>query len=855
MLRKRLDNGLDVVIKENGFSKMFALQCWIHVGSIDERPGEEGMSHCLEHMLFKGTRKYAVGELSRRIEFLGGDMNAYTSFDHTVFYLTLPSEHAAEAIELLGEAIFHSTLDEGELDKEKEVILEEMKRNEDSPSHSLGRRIFETVYQGTPAAQPIIGYANNIRSFTREDVVNFHRRWYRPRNMKLIGVGAVSAVELMAHAEKHFGAELDSGFPADVPFEVKGPRDLPVHIVSGDYEQSRIEIAFPAPGLLHKDLLALDMAAFALGSGESSRLHRKVRDEKKLTSVVGCSLFAPHFGGVFELSAMPHAETYLECVRVLGEELARLRYSEPVNREELDRARANAKADRVYSEETVSGQARALGNSLQTPYELLFDYVVEAQINRLSPYDIKAAVDEWLRPENAVLACILPQGSSLTDEDVRKAFLQGFKAPQATKGPSKRRADAHGIHIESLSPQVTVIYREQQHSDLLNLTAVASGGLRLETEKNAGQFHMIADMMGTATRSLSYEKVLERVEGQGAVLAGFSGRDSCGLKLQCLTEQSSNLIPLWGEALLAPRFLEDQLENSKLEVYDDIHMEQDSPANIAMRKFQQAIYGRHSYRNPVYGLKEVVSAWTPQSLQTAFESWRDSSHWIISAVGRLPYDDFLNEIAKTLQPLNRKVERSATLCQALPQGLEEAEFTIHKDREQVHIVIGTLGLHWTDPDRYALDLLSNVLGGSGGQLFLRLRDEQSLAYTVAPLHSTACHRGIFGAYMACSPHKLKEAEVGIRKLWNEICERGVSGDDLERARNFLIGSHEADMQRADGQAMTMALMELYGLGYNDFANYTAKLREVSATDLQRVARRLLQEQKHVTVKVGPFADS
>ncbi|RYZ54674.1 MAG: insulinase family protein, partial [Proteobacteria bacterium] len=150
MLRKHLDNGLDVCIQESSFSKMFALQCWINVGSIHEQAGEEGMSHCLEHMLFKGTRKFAVGELSRRVEFLGGEMNAYTSFDHTVFYLTLPSMHAAEAVEILAEAIFHSTFDGEELNREKEVILEEMKRGEDSPSHALGRKIFETIYADTP---------------------------------------------------------------------------------------------------------------------------------------------------------------------------------------------------------------------------------------------------------------------------------------------------------------------------------------------------------------------------------------------------------------------------------------------------------------------------------------------------------------------------------------------------------------------------------------------------------------------------------------------------------------------------------------------------------------------------------
>ncbi len=204
--------------------------------------------------------------------------------------------------------------------------------------------------------------------------------------------------------------------------------------------------------------------------------------------------------------------------------------------------------------------------------------------------------------------------------------------------------------------------------------------------------------------------------------------------------------------------------------------------------------------------------------------------------------------------LDKPIPKAKKIVEDLPQKLASGTFEITKDREQVHLVMGTLGLNWHDSDRFALDLLANVLGGSGGQMFIKLRDEQSLAYTVSPMQSAGCHRGIFGAYMACSPHKLKEAEDGIEKIWDDLCKKGVTQDELDRARNYLVGSHESDMQRADSQAMTMGLMELYGLGYNDFSRYTESLHKVKVEDLQRVARRLLEGQNRITVRVGPFTE-
>ncbi|HYX31990.1 MAG TPA: pitrilysin family protein [Oligoflexus sp.] len=854
MLRKRLENGIDVVIQENQFSKMFALQCWIGVGSLHEEEGEEGISHCIEHMLFKGTKRFAVGEISRRVEFLGGEMNAYTSFEHTVFYLTLPAVHAAEAIDILADSIFNSSFDPDELGREKEVILEELKRNEDSPGYMLGRKVFSSIYEGTPASKPIIGYEKTIKNYSRETIFAFMKKWYQPDNMKVVAVGAVKADALMGDIQKAFGSATGKAKDRTLKLKLPAIKSPQVHVVKGDFEQPRIEIAFPAPDLLHEDLLPLDLAAFALGSGESSRLHRRVRDEQQLTSVVGASVYAPSFGGVFELSAMPHADSYLECVTALGTELARLKYEEPVTREELERARANAKADRIYSEETVSGQARSLGNALQTPHDLLHDYVVEAQINRLNTYEVEQAVHRWLREDACVMACILPKDSKLGAEDVRKAFLSGFKAPASAAGAGAKKEE-NPIHVVKLTPQVTFIYKQQNHNDLMNLTAVCSGGLRCETPAQAGMYHILADLLGSATATHNYADMLRRLEGQGAVLGGFSGKDTIGVKFQCLSEQVEDLLPLWAEAILDPRFPDMQLQTSQMEVFDNIQAEKDSPSALAMRRFQQAVYGKHPYAKPVWGSEETVKSFNCDALLEEFNAIRDRSHWIISGVGRLPFEPMARMIERLLQPLHKSVDRPQDLVQQLPAELKAQVSNLRKDREQVHLVMGTLGLNWNDKDRYALDVLSNVLGGSGGRFFVKLRDEQSLAYSVSPLHSYGCHRGIFGAYMACTPHKLKDAETGIRNVWDDICQNGVGQDEIDRSRNYLIGGHESDMQRGDSQAMSMALMELYGRGYDDFETYANRLHEVDRTAVQNVARRLLNSQEQIVVRVGPVSES
>ena len=870
MLHRKLANGLEVVLKENHFSKMVALQCWVGAGSLHERQGEYGMAHCIEHMLFKGTSKHKVGEISSRIEAFGGDVNAYTTFDQTVFYLTLNAKHAFEGVSILADAIFNSSFDQEELAKEKEVILEEIRRSQDNPSHLLGRKVFEAIYQGTPAARPIIGYAESVEEFTRDDIIGFHKRWYQPNNLKVIAVGDFDARTMYEAVAEHFGTlcEQDSNVQKDAALTISDlrpakPSQMKVEMLRGDYMQPRLEVAFAGPRQDSPEAIALDLAAFVLGSGESSRLTRRLRDQKQFVSAVAASTYNPKFGGLFEVSAVPEPEQFLQAAYEIGFELARLKLHEPVTPQEIARARVNLKADQMYQEETLAGQARSIGYSLHSRDKLAYDRVYAAKLDAIGAEDVRNALFHWIDLEKAMIFGILPASVSLNETAIQKAYLDGVAAGSRGKidpfitmiAKDKAERDT-GIFHREIKPGIDFVYRRNASCDLFNLTAVTQGGLQAENMDNSGLHHCFASLLASATEERSFEDFSDYIEGHGAVLGGFSGKDSLGLKLQCFSEEAREMVHLWADCLLRPRFPETQWRNTQMEIKDDIRAEEDSPSGVAIRMFQRLLYHQHPYSLPVYGSGKILDREDHFSLLSEFECRRDAGPWVIGGVGSWDAEDVYDLLSRCLDGFHpRTGSRSFPGSQIIVDKPKAATHFQMKDKEQTHIVVGTKGLDWFAKERATLDVLSTVLGGSGGRLFLKLRDQESLAYTVTPVSSYGCHAGVFAAYLACATDKVDQALQGIFREFLDLQARPVTDAELTRAKNYLLGSHESDMQRGDAQAMTMALMQLYGVGYDDFLKYPEAVESVTASDIQSLASTLLDPEHLLSVIVGRKAPS
>lgn len=857
MYYEKLDNGLEAVFEESRFSEVVALHVMVKIGSAHESKSERGLSHFIEHMLFKGTAERGVGDISQEVEALGGEINAYTTFDRTVYYMTLPAKHINAGLEILSDAIWNSTFDDDALCKEKEVIIEEIRRGLDSPSAQLGRPVFEHFFAGNEAARPIIGDEASVSQYNRQNLVDFYRKYYRPQNMSVIVTGHFDLDPAREMVGKLFGSHdaNEAGGSEPKMDRIKILKGNKVFLQKGKYKQPRLEIAFRAPHQDDPDSVLLDLAAFALGSGDASRLTSRLCHQSDAVSSVGASIYSSSFGGVFFVSALTEEASYLEAIRMIAVELRRLKHSEPISSDELLRARNDLKVGKLYREETVSGRARALETSLGSATKLFYHEIYEKVIEAATSRRVSEALDRWLEIDEPVISCLLPEDSSISETDVLAAYRKGMEEkPDPKEALPVHRADPDASHnapikVAEIFPGLRLVHRHHPQEGMFTVACVTEGGQRADGMTKPGLQNALASQISYGPSDMAYQDFLSAVEGSGSYIEGFSGKDSFGLRMSCLQDVAPEILSILCATLKSPAFREEQWAAEKREIDEVFRSQKDSPATVAMRAFQKLIYPDHPYRLPLAGEASYINSLCTTSLRCEYESFRSSGPWVLSVVSHLPFNR-VEELVRTAFVGFASSIKPRDFAKSPLKFQQAHSVSIDMPREQSHIVLGVPGICWEDEDRAALDVLATILGGSGGRFFRRLRDELSLAYTVSPILSYGRDYGAFGAYIACAPSKVAVAQRELEAQMLQSKEGRISEKEISRAVEYIVGNHVTDLQRADAQAMTMALMEAYGFGFDDFLTYPEKIRQVTREDIQRVANRVLAPSSF-SVVVGP----
>ena len=310
-------NGLELLVHEDHSAPVASIQAWVRTGSIHEgRFSGSGISHLLEHLLFKGTARRSGNQIAQQIQDVGGYVNAYTSFDRTVYWVDLPSKGVPVGLEVLADAVFHSTLPEAEYAKEQEVIRREFAMGFDDPDRVLGERLFSTAYLTHPYRHPIIGHMDVFDALTRNDVLDYYRRRYAPNNVFFVVAGAVDAAAVREQLEQWVGALPRLALePVWIPAEQAQTTAREVH-TEGPTELGRLNLAWHVPHALHPDIPPLDLLASILGDGRSARL-AIVRDHSGLSSTnpSGTLNRRSFVNGTSQIE-LPHARS--NCKRLTG---------------------------------------------------------------------------------------------------------------------------------------------------------------------------------------------------------------------------------------------------------------------------------------------------------------------------------------------------------------------------------------------------------------------------------------------------------------------------------------------------------------------------------------------------------
>lgn len=372
----RLDNGLTVIAIPSHAVPLVTLDMWVRVGSKDEPPMLAGVSHFLEHMLFKGTPRLGVGDYDRRVEEIGGYLNAATSGDYTHYYMTVPSEHLERALEDMADVLRHSLIDPGEVERERSVILEEIRQKQDNPVGFLFDEVTRRVFESGPYAGTVIGSAETVASMSREEIAEHYRRYYAPSNMALVVAGDFDGEAVGSLVERLFGdfARPHEPWQQTVPpTRFRPPEAL---VWERDWQQTYFFVVFP--GIEVRDLrtmAALDVVETLLLGGRSARLTNSLREKQRLvTSISGLFLTHRH-PGFLAIHGTCEARDVERVRQALFVELDALRRSGP-RTSELRRARRQLVTDHLYRAETNTGRASLAGYgfALLGDAALLTDY-------------------------------------------------------------------------------------------------------------------------------------------------------------------------------------------------------------------------------------------------------------------------------------------------------------------------------------------------------------------------------------------------------------------------------------------------------------------------------------------------
>jgi len=846
-----LDNGMQLLLEENRSSPVISFNALIKVGSAFESNVEAGMCHIIEHMLFKGTPTHPVGTIARDIEAAGGEINAYTSFDQTLYYINMARRFADRGLSILADAIQHPVFDEKELTREKEVILEEIRREKDNPGRMVAELLFKHAYERHPYGRPIIGMPETVKSFTRNQLLDFYHRWYVPKNIALIAVGDFDTETMLEQIRRTFAHFEGPPPPTPAVDAIVEPpqRGLRLVVEHMNIQSTYLALAYHIPAIVHPDVPALDAMSHILGGTESSRMEQIVKEKKRIVHQIGTLSFTPKDPGLMTISAVLNDENVakaLEAIQIENE----LMQDEHVLVSELSRAKLNIRSNEIYEKETVGGQAGKLATFLATAGTHEFESRYYQMLMDVRAENIRQVAKRYLTTENCTLAILAPSGSKWPRR--RQSLISTLGG--AESGRAARKV-AKGALIPlkefKLSHGVNVVVKEQHNLPLVAICAAALGGTRFENADNNGISELATRLLtkGSENRdAVTIAKDIERIAGH---IDGFSGRNTIGLKCEFISDYIHDGVELFCEILTRPAFCPSEVAKEKRLQLEAIKNQEDALASMAFIHFLKALFPTHPYGLRLLGTQSSVKKLTPLMIKRFYRETLKSQGTVISVVGDVSPREVIDLFETHLCDLPRgRVKPIHVSLDPKPKNIKTVEVK-KKEKQQAHIVIGFQGTIFNSPDRHVMAVLNNILSGQGGRLFLELRDKMSLAYSVSSMNVEGIEPGHFAVYIGTEPQKINTAVNAIKVELKKTLSELVSIEELERSQQYLVGTYELESQRLMSMASYYTFNQLYGLGIKEVERYPKKILAVTREDVSRVAKKYIDTEAYVLTIIKP----
>jgi zinc protease len=855
-----LDNGLKVLIKPVRTAPAVSMYVWYKVGSRNEKKGETGLAHQLEHLMFKGTKARPV-QFGQFFNLLGAQANAFTTFDTTAYYATTGADKLDALLQLESDRMVNTVAGPEQLASEKTVVLSELDGYRNSPDSVLSDKVQETAFTTHPYRQTPIGDRNDVVNFTAKMAQDFYQQNYGPNNATLVIVGNVDPKTTLEKVKATFGqvparAKPATSFPQEPPqteerrVTVKQPGSIPI-----------LEMLYHAPKSTDPDIYALDLLDNVLNVGRSSRMYKALVETGIAASVSGG--ISPQVDpGWYNLEAIPNSNTSLETLQQKMDAVLEKVKKEKVTPEELRRAKETARVSTFLGNDSIENQAQALGY-FETIYGdwRVIDKLSE-RYGKVTQEDLLRVAQKYLAPTNRTVGNFIPtsQGGSASaaaSPGKPESFSPGAPIDPATLAkylpPLPKTSNTQVAKPERgvLPNGLTYLILPNRSAPTVSIQIDLNAGSGFDPKAKAGLSNLTAGLLTSGTKTKSASEIARLLDNEGIKFGGGVRREKASLSAQALSEDTEKVLKIGADVLINPSFPLDEFNRAKARTLVGLKAELDDPGSVARRDFYQSLFPEnHPFHSQP--LPESIQSLTPADLNKFHQQYYRPDNGTLVVVGDVDPAQVKGWIAKYMGTWKAQ-GKPLPLTATTPKPNPKETVVELLGKQQTEVFLGAPGLSRKDPDFYAAQVLNQILGGDtlSSRLGKRVRDQLGLTYGVYSAFVTGKLVGPFIVVMQTNPKDTEKAIDETLKEINRFRTDGPTDLELANAKRSLIYEFPLEFLSNDNLGDIILSQEEYGLGRDYPERFNSLVDSVDQAAVKRVAERVLDPTLFTKVIVQP----
>ncbi len=814
-------NGLTAIVSPQHAFPLVSIQFWVQSGSVHEGAHlGAGLSHLVEHMVFKGTQEFFGRELNERVPALGGQWNAYTSTDRTVYYIDGPAEHWREFLHLLMQLVFHPTFPEEEFACECETIRREMAMYDDDPQDAAYRALINTLFKSHPRRLPVIGSRSAFDALTRADALAYHRERYVPGNVFVSVAGDVCAEEFIAALEAE-AAPLPAAAAPPVPAVVREQRQWGPRLHRCEFAQptSSLMLAWRTPNAFHEDAAALTLLSAILGDGRSAWLYKLFHDEQGLAHDVSVSLIPDREGeGAFVVEADVERDSRDALREAILAYVATLPQLPPEEWEAaLARARRQLRRQRLQTLSTVQGVASTQGLAWFLSRNLGCMEEWHAALNRVTPQQLAEVAARYLDSARLTEVSVDPLGSN----------------PPAGENPAASPLAPACLH--ELPNGLRLVTRVDRRVPMVHAAVALGAGCPSEPAEKAGLNSLLAECLLKGTTSRSAAEVADALESLGGSLSSSAGNNSLSLNARCLAEDWEAMLGLLADVLLQPSFPAEAVETEKQAMISDILEAEEDPVSLTFRHLRRLSYGDVSYGHVPGGTEPTVRALTRADLVAQHARLACGRNMVLSIAGDIEPEAVVARVCSLFAAL----PAGSPVCREETPPHRAGEEHLSGDKAQAVLALSLPGLCVGDEALILQLIVEEWCRDMTGPIFTEIREKRGLAYYASASSLLGVDAGSFYFYLGTAPESLAEARRVLEDEIARLAREGMPAEALERARATALASRTFTRQSCRKLCAAAAIDTLLGLGPDHDERMSERLRGVTVQEVNALVARLL----------------